>query len=91
MSTPIPAKWKFVAEADACDICQSYHGDIFETAEIWEEFPNAMPLFDDVIMPNVHPNCRCQLLLQSQGVDEVARSKILLKDPRGSLKRSVQI
>ena len=82
MSTPIPAKWKFVAEADACDICQNYQGDIFETAEIWDEFPHAMPLSDDVIEPNVHPNCRCQLILQSQGEDEVKRSKRLLSDPR---------
>ena len=91
MSTPTPAKWKYVAEADACELCQYYVGDIFETAEIWDEFPSAMPLSDEVIEPRVHPNCRCQLILQSQGEDEVERSKRLLKDPRGSLKRFVQI
>ena len=57
------AKWKFVAEADACELCQIHHGETFETSEIWDEFPYAMPLYDNVIEPNIHPNCRCQLLL----------------------------
>ena len=58
-----PAMWKYVAESDACELCQIHVGDEFETAEIWDTFPYAMPLFDNVIEPNVHPNCRCQLIL----------------------------
>ena len=58
-----PAKWKYVAEADACELCQIHVGETFETSEIWDVFPYAMPLFDNVIEPNIHPNCRCQLIL----------------------------
>lgn len=83
MNADLDAKWKFVAEADACELCQYYHGETFKTSEIWEEFPYATPLFDDVIEPNIHPNCRCQLrLVPSPGGDEITRSKRLLADPR---------
>ena len=42
-----------------------------------------MPLFDDIIEPRIHPNCRCQLRrVLFPGGDEIRRSKRLLSDPR---------
>jgi len=57
----------FEAELDdvTCDDCIAYHGDTFTPEEAEAEFEYLDRSSETIWYPNVHPNCRCRLVVIS--------------------------
>ena len=55
--------FKFVAVTDAntCDACLRYDDEEMTWDTIINTFPYLQKVSDDLILPKVHPNCRCFL------------------------------
>jgi len=72
------AEYIYRVEGGACDLCLSYEDRVFKESEILAEFPYAMFLFENIIEPRVHPNCRCQL--RKIGESLIKEQKAMHKD-----------
>jgi len=61
----VTVNYIFVAVTDdaTCEDCLDYNGDTFSREEVDSAFPYAEEVDSDLIMPMVHPNCRCMLAM----------------------------
>lgn len=64
--------FKFVAVTDdrTCDKCMRYDMSLMTRREIEDTFPYLVKKNDTLWLPNVHPNCRCMLILWEEEDDE---------------------
>jgi hypothetical protein len=62
--------YTFCALGDkTCDDCQPFDGQTFDRAQISATFPYAVETGDGAtIFPNVHPHCKCLLILLEVGI-----------------------
>ena len=74
-----PAQYQFVAAADeaVCEECKSFNGDIYDEDEVDDLF-DWQELTPEVLRANLHPNCRCELLMISgPGTEDVLLPELL--------------
>jgi hypothetical protein len=62
-----PAQYQFATALDevVCENCSPLNGEVFTEDEVDEWFPDYQEITPDVIQANIHPNCRCELLMIS--------------------------
>jgi len=66
----------FVAIEDekTCPVCTRYAKGLMTRREIKQTFDYLDMLTDDLWIPNVHPNCRCMLLLWERQPAGISRN-----------------
>lgn len=71
--------FKFVAVVDdvTCKKCLRYDMSLMTRKEIEDTFPYLDKKNDALWIPNVHPNCRCMLILWEEDSDESAETNVL--------------
>lgn len=55
------------ASSKSCDLCSRLNGMTFQGEDIERMFPYAVRVDYSLIMPMVHPNCKCELILLEIG------------------------
>ncbi len=51
-----------ISDDKLCDQCQQYDGETIVGSELRKLFPYLTIDTENIIYPNVHPNCRCLLI-----------------------------
>ena len=79
--------WMFVAVGDekTCEHCDEFGASVLTTYEVHQYFPYYEEQDNDLIIPNVHPNCRCMCVGAADDWGYTDTARVILAPPTADI------